>query len=254
MPELGSRPEPKTSPPFIPEPPTRNLPMNVPPFPAPAQTMTQEEIDAEYEAEMAAREADMVAAEAEEIASNEAMAALEGAFVPNGISRHRGVGPIQYETRRGLIKVFPGDLVCHVVGPTNPDAPEEEWILEDDFIICSQAVLGALLFTVDWKLYPDTLEYRANRIGEERRAAAALPPVELARKDGESDVDYKRRQEQAEADRQKKILDDRKKKAEEGKKLPPKPTQLPSQPPPVGARPPQATQIPAPPPTPEPKR
>jgi len=245
MPELGSRLEPLTSPPLVPTAPTRNLPMNAPPLASPVATMTQEEIDAEYEAEMAAREADMEAAEAEEVASNDAMAALEGAFVPNGIMRHRGVGPIQYETRRGLVKVFPGDLVCHVVGPTNPDAPEEEWILEDDFIICSSAVLGALLFTVDPVLFPDTLEYRAQRIGEERRAAAALPPVELARKDGESDVDYKRRQEQAEADRQKKILDDRK------KKLPaPKPTQLPAQPPPVGAKP---TQPIAPPPTPQPK-
>jgi hypothetical protein len=179
MPSLEPVRTPPTSPPHVPLPATKNLPMNAPA--TPTVRLTQEEIDQAQQDEIAAQAEDLEAAKAEEIESDAAMAALEGAFVPNGISRHRGVGPIQYETRRGLIKVFPGDLVCKVTGPTNPDAPEAEWILEEDWIICSQTILGALLFTVPWKMFPDQLEYRAARIGEERRAAAAEAPPPIAR-------------------------------------------------------------------------
>jgi hypothetical protein len=85
------------------------------------------------------------------------------------------------------------------------DDPPEEWILEDDYIICSQVILSALLFSVPWRHFPDVLEYRAVRIGEERRAAAAEaeaegdlePPVLLTRKEGESDADFEKRKEEA---------------------------------------------------------
>jgi len=194
--------------------------------------MTQEEIDAANEAEKLAQAQDLEDAKAEEQASNAAMAALEGAFVPNGITRHRGVGPIQYETRRGLIKVFPGDLVCRVTGPTNPDDPPEDWILEEDFIICSQVILTALLFTVPPEHFPDVLEYRAARIGEERRKAAAEapeePPVALSRKEGESDEDFRKRQAE---DRKKRDEIARKKREDAAKKRAEgrgKPTQLPA--------------------------
>jgi len=135
--------------------------------------ITQQEVDQATQEEMDAQKQDMEDAKAEEQASYDAMGALEGAFVPHGIFRHRGAGPLQYETKRGLIKVFSGDLVCHLHGPTNPEALEADWNLEDDWIVVSEAVLNALLFTVDRKMFPESLEYRAGRIGEERRAAAA---------------------------------------------------------------------------------
>lgn len=179
--ELNPRPTPPTSPPHIPSAPDGprfgNLPR--PGGKSVAPLMTPEEITAADEAEKAAQLQDMEDAKAEEQESNTAMAALEGAFVPNGIFRHRGVGPLIYETKRGLLKVFSGDLVCHLVGITNPSAPPEEWILDDEYIAVSEATLTALLFTVEPRLFPDLLEYRAIRIGEERRAAAAAPPPVL---------------------------------------------------------------------------
>jgi hypothetical protein len=48
--------------------------------------MTQEEIDDATEEELAAQAQDLEDAKVEEEASNVAMAALEGAFVPNGIT------------------------------------------------------------------------------------------------------------------------------------------------------------------------
>lgn len=180
--ELNPRTNPPTSPPFVPTPPTTPRFTNVPPPGGVAVTplQTPEEIQAALDAELEAQKQDMEAAKAEEVESNTAMAALEGAFVPNGIFRHRGVGPLIYETRRGLLKVFSGDLVVHLVGVTNPTAPQEEWILDDEYIAVSEATLTGLLFTVAPNLFPDTLEYRAIRIGEARRAAAVPPPTTLS--------------------------------------------------------------------------
>jgi len=170
------------------------MPMNAPRagVPTPGEQTapkTEEEIAQETADELAAQQEDLVAAQAEMDASYEAMGALEDAFIPHGIFRHRGAGPLQYETKRGLIKVFSGDLVAHIHGPTNRDAPQEEWEFEEEWIVVSEAVLGALLFTVDPKLFPETLEVRAGRIGEERRAAAAAPPPEGDSGSPESDAE-----------------------------------------------------------------
>lgn len=177
---------PQTSPPAFPSPPTLNMAMNSPGG-RPVQqdlNLTQQEIDQATQDELEAQKQDMEDAKAEEQASYEAMGALEGAFVPHGIFRHRGAGPLQYETKRGLIKVFSGDLVCHLHGPSNPEAPEADWELEDDWIVVSEAVLTALLFTVDPKLFPESLEYRAGRIGEERRNTPPPPEADAQSKEG----------------------------------------------------------------------
>ena len=87
MAELGTKPLPPTSPPLVPPAPDLNLvPLNSPPRAVVAPTMTQEEIDDATEEELAAQAQDLEDAKVEEEASNVAMAALEGAFVPNGIT------------------------------------------------------------------------------------------------------------------------------------------------------------------------
>ena len=261
MPDLTPRPTPPTSPPAVPLPPDRNLlPPNSPRrgLRAPEATpyLTPEEIAAANEEELAAQQQDMVDALAEEEESNTAMAALEGVFVPSGIFRHRGIGPLQYETRRGLLKVFSGDLVCHLAMPTNPEAPPEEQVFEDEFIAVSELTLSGLLFSVEPRLFPENINVRAQRIGNERREAAAEippeePPATLSRKQGESDSDFQKRQDEATKDRRKKLdernkkieakrLENRKKLEAERKK---RPTQLPADrkaSPPESVRPPQS--------------
>lgn len=140
-----------------------------------APPLTPEEI---AEAERLAQEQDLLDAQAEEDASDVKMAALEGVFVPSGITRHRGVGPLQIESPRGLIKAFSGDLICKLHWPKNPDALPEEWDVVEERIVVSETILAGLLFTCTIPEFPDLLEFRAARIGEARRAAAALPPPE----------------------------------------------------------------------------
>lgn len=143
-----------------------------------APPLTPEEI---AEAEKAAQEQDLLDAQAEEDASNVKMAALEGVFVPSGITRHRGVGPLKIESPRGLISAFSGDLICKLHWPKNPEALPEEWDVVEERIVVSETILAGLLFTCTIPEFPDLLEFRAARIGEERRKAAAeVPPVALA--------------------------------------------------------------------------
>jgi hypothetical protein len=138
-----------------------------------APPLTPEEI---AEAERLAQEQDLLDAQAEEDASNVKMAALEGVFVPSGITRHRGVGPLKIESPRGLISAFSGDLICKLHWPKNPDALPEEWDVVEERIVVSETILAGLLFTCTIPEFPDLLEFRAARIGEARRLAAQVPP------------------------------------------------------------------------------
>lgn len=144
---------------------------------APLEVKTPEEL---AEEERLAQEQDMIDALAEEEASNVKMAALEGVFVPSGIRRYRGVGPLKVETPRGLISAFSGDLICELHWPKNELDPPEEWDVVEEKIVVQETILLGLLFTCTLPELPELIEFRAQRIGEARRKAAAeaAPPPE----------------------------------------------------------------------------
>lgn len=131
------------------------------------------------ELEKEAQLEDVKKAEEEGKASDEAMKALTGPW--SNVRRHRGVGPLVLETRRGAIKVFSGDIVAR----HTPKAPEGEEKPEDK--MAREAKAEDLVFTeeqfvelsgIEAKLLPEDPFYRAIAIGEARRKAAAEPPAE----------------------------------------------------------------------------
>lgn len=90
-------------------------------------------------------------------------------------------GPLAYETHRGLLKVFPGDVKAVVEYPIvdaegNPilDADGNPTMGRDQFVVCSEA-FRAMFEAID---IPMGLEELTIQKGIERRKAAAEPPAE----------------------------------------------------------------------------
>jgi len=86
------------------------------------------------------------------------------------IRRYRGVGPLAYETKRGLIKVNSGDLIAgfyyHEHDAEGNDLPEQL----EEFIVMSEAAFMALQDDFGPDQIPESLAVRAVHIGQDRRA------------------------------------------------------------------------------------
>ncbi len=93
------------------------------------------------------------------------------------VRRYRGVGPLAYETKRGLIKVHSGELIIgfkyHLHDLDGNDLPEE--LVE--IIVMSEEAFHALQDDIGPDAVPESVAVRAVRIGNERRPTPAPVPM-----------------------------------------------------------------------------
>lgn len=130
------------------------------------------EVKDDAEKEKEAQAEDMKKAIAEDEASKKKLEKPVGKF--SEIRRYRGIGALVLKTARGEVKVFSGDVYALV---------EEEKAKPGSIVVFTEGQFLSLsgLQVAD---LPDSVEYRALRIGEERRAKAA-PKKEAAPKEKE---------------------------------------------------------------------
>lgn len=105
------------------------------------------------------------------------------------VRKHIGVGPLAYETKRGLVKAFSGDIIGTFefeTGELKPDGtpvlgPDGQPVKERGYIVLDEQAFTTLF----GKSVPISLplDYLAVKIGEERRKKSAPKPKDPDHKD-----------------------------------------------------------------------
>lgn len=93
------------------------------------------------------------------------------------LRRYRGVGPLAYETKRGLVKVNSGEIIAgfyyHEHDAEGNDLEEQL----EEFIIMAEAAFLALQDDFTSDNLPEALDVRAVNIGNLRRRPEVTPPI-----------------------------------------------------------------------------
>jgi hypothetical protein len=93
------------------------------------------------------------------------------------VRRYRGVGPLAYETKRGLIKVNSGDIIAgFYYHEHDADGNDLEEQLEE-VIVMTEAAFMALQDDFGPDQIPEALDVRAVNIGNARRGPSPTPPI-----------------------------------------------------------------------------
>jgi len=93
------------------------------------------------------------------------------------VRRYRGVGPLAYETKRGLIKVNSGDIIAgFYYHEHDADGNDLEEQLEE-VIVMTEAAFLALQDDFGPDSLPESMEVRAVNIGNLRRRPEVTPPI-----------------------------------------------------------------------------
>ena len=93
------------------------------------------------------------------------------------VRRYRGIGPLAYETKRGLIKVNSGEIIAgFYYHEHDADGNDLEEQLEE-VIVMSEAAFLALQDDFTSDNLPESLAFRAVEIGNARRGSAPTPPM-----------------------------------------------------------------------------
>lgn len=87
------------------------------------------------------------------------------------IRRYRGVGPLAYETKRGLIKVNSGDLIIEFLYHRHDPVTGEDLPDEKEYVVMTEEAFKAIAPAVPPP--PEALDVRANVIGRKRRGEKA---------------------------------------------------------------------------------
>jgi hypothetical protein len=95
------------------------------------------------------------------------------------IRLHEGVGPLAYETARGLVKVWSGEYILLYRYETGELYSDGTPIFAEDFLIVTEKAMEALQLAMAPGDLPISLSRRAAELGRERRGDPPHPNREL---------------------------------------------------------------------------